>query len=333
MGGPASPSHPTPHPPLGRALYSTIQFSNAIFAVMVNSFLSNAQYLFQDLFIVFILSLTLGGTPAAAHLTFKRPSGRLLSPYNLTLCALFVLATIAAQGAVYNVVLQESWYGTPAYPSTDGTDLNSAVPVTSSLFLLASYQYVACAIIFSFGAPWKRGVWLNRPFSGWLTLVIAVSLWLQLDPLPNVYALLGIMPMPYKWQLSLLGWGAFSMLMYGAVMLCLVRSRRAGLFSRGGVLGRCCGGAPEKPHARLRKEWAKLMSGKAVVSGGSSSSSGSGAPLVTPWDKTDKSVNTPSVEVVVSNPISGRSWEEGEGVLLSLPNAQPGGRWSPLASN
>jgi magnesium-transporting ATPase (P-type) len=38
--------------------YSVIQFANALLAVQVGSFMSNSQYLLQDLWIVFVLSLT-----------------------------------------------------------------------------------------------------------------------------------------------------------------------------------------------------------------------------------------------------------------------------------
>jgi P-type E1-E2 ATPase len=38
--------------------YSTIQFANALLIVFVGSFLSNNEYLYQDLWTVFVLSLT-----------------------------------------------------------------------------------------------------------------------------------------------------------------------------------------------------------------------------------------------------------------------------------
>ena len=84
---------------------------------MVGSFLSNAEYLYQDLYIVFFLALTLGSTPAAKRLTRKRPSGRLLSAYNLTLCSGFIVCTFAAQFSAFQHALAQPWYGTSEYPT------------------------------------------------------------------------------------------------------------------------------------------------------------------------------------------------------------------------
>jgi cation-transporting ATPase 13A3/4/5 len=91
------------------ALYSTIQFANALLCVTMQSFLSNNQFLYQDLFIVFILALFLGKTPASPTLTKKRPSSNLLSIYNMLICFGFIGLTFAMQGMVFGLVKQESW--------------------------------------------------------------------------------------------------------------------------------------------------------------------------------------------------------------------------------
>ena len=74
-----------------------------------DSFLANAQYLWQDLVIVFVLALTMGSTPSASKLTPKRPSGRLLSPFNLAVCLGFILLTFVMQGIVYAAVQKQDW--------------------------------------------------------------------------------------------------------------------------------------------------------------------------------------------------------------------------------
>ena len=47
--------------------------------------------------VVFILALSLGSTASATRLTVKRPSGRLLSTYNLVLMGGFIALTVAWQ--------------------------------------------------------------------------------------------------------------------------------------------------------------------------------------------------------------------------------------------
>jgi cation-transporting ATPase 13A2 len=148
------------------ALYSTIQFTNAVLIVFSDSFLSNNEYLYQDLFIVFILALTLGSTPSARKLTPKRPSANLLSLYNLTICFGFIAVTLIMQGIVFLRVQQQSWYNTEAYPASMNEDddeegTNSRIPETTTVFLMAMLQYVAVAIIFSIGYPWKLPTYTN----------------------------------------------------------------------------------------------------------------------------------------------------------------------------
>jgi hypothetical protein len=243
------------------ALYSTIQFANAMFAVTVNSFLSNNEYLYQDLFTVFILALTLGSTPANASLTRKRPSGQLLSAYNLALCGGFILLTFVAQGAAYVGVRSQPWYGSAEYPTRMGDDpegTNASVPETSSVFLVAMYQYVAVAIIFSVGHPWKQPTWTNTPFCGWLLVVVAVSTWVLLCDDAGVYRFLGVQRMPRGWHAALGGYAALGLALYAVFIGGAWLAKARGWFAALGARARALRGAPPaapKPHKALRAEW------------------------------------------------------------------------------
>jgi cation-transporting ATPase 13A3/4/5 len=120
------------------ALYSTIQFCNALLIVFRQSFLSNNEYLYQDLFVVFILALTMGSTPSATKLTRKRPSANLLSLYNLTLSCGFILLTFAFQAWAFGKVREQPWYDTPEYPvamdpEQDEEGTNSVIPETTTV--------------------------------------------------------------------------------------------------------------------------------------------------------------------------------------------------------
>lgn len=246
------------------ALYSTIQFANAVFAVLVNSFLSNNEYLYQDLFMVFVLALTLGSTPANPRLTRKRPSGRLLSPFNLVLCAGFILLTFTAQGIVYAAVQGQPWYNSAAYPTTmpvDDTGLNPAVPVTSSVFLVAMFQYVAVAIIFSVGHPWKQPTWTNLPFCGWLAIVTVVSVGVLFARDPRLYELLGAMMMPAEWHVALAAYAAMALGFYAVFIAAVWYAKKAGGFAWLARAVRRVRGLPlsVKPHKRMRAEWRSQM--------------------------------------------------------------------------
>lgn len=75
------------------------------------------MYLYQDLFTVFVLALTMGNTPASTKLTAKRPSGRLFSGQNLLLTLGFIAFTFGLQAHVFLTVRKKDWYDTLAYPA------------------------------------------------------------------------------------------------------------------------------------------------------------------------------------------------------------------------
>jgi len=98
-----------------------------------------------------VLSLTLGATPSNLTLTRKRPSGRLLSPYNVAVCVTFIVLTFIHQAIVVRRAQASWWYsaedasGQPLYPKRvpedqDAEKTNSAVPETTSVLLLANAQ-------------------------------------------------------------------------------------------------------------------------------------------------------------------------------------------------
>jgi magnesium-transporting ATPase (P-type) len=252
------------------ALYSVIQFSNALLVVFCNSFLSNAMYLWQDLFIVALLALSLGSTPASHKLTKKRPTGRLLSAYNLTLAFFFMLATVAAQAIVFFQVRKQPWYNTTAYPnamvpSEDKEGVNAEIPETSSVFLMASFQYVAVAYIFSDARPWKQAVHMNLGFSTWLLVVFAVSLLLLALPWYQLYGWLSLQKLPSEWLRTLVLWSLFAMAVYFIVFYAARYARRRGVFTQ---IEQRIFGVHMKQHKLVRKQLARIMQ---VVAGESSS--------------------------------------------------------------
>lgn len=94
--------------------------------------------LYQDLFIVFILALTLGNTPSSRTLTVKRPSANLLSLYNLLLSCGFIALTFGLQAWAFYAVEEQPWYDTPEYPASMDPELdeegtNSVIPTTTSV--------------------------------------------------------------------------------------------------------------------------------------------------------------------------------------------------------
>lgn len=106
-------------------------------ATPIASFIVAAD-LYQDLFIVFILALTLGNTPSSRTLTVKRPSANLLSLYNLLLSCGFITLTFGLQAWAFYAVEEQPWYDSEEYPASMDPELdeegtNSVIPTTTSV--------------------------------------------------------------------------------------------------------------------------------------------------------------------------------------------------------
>jgi hypothetical protein len=134
-------------------------------------------------------------------------------------------------------------------PGTDAEGTNSAIPETTSIFIVAAFQFIGCALIFSVGHPWKKWPTANPAFCCWLGVVALSTLYLTLAPSDSMYALLSLQRPPYSWNLSLLGFGIAAVLSYfvalGGVFYAKAQGWLAALECR----------PPPKPHKILRREW------------------------------------------------------------------------------
>lgn len=243
------------------ALYSTIQFANALLVVFCDSFLSNNMYLYQDLWVVFILSLTFGSTRAALKLTRKRPSGRLFSPSNVLTVVMFIMITFVVQGVAFLQVKKQPWYGdsdhpTRMDPADDPMDTNHRIPETTAVFLIASFQYIACASIFSGrGRPWKRSTWTNPILMFWMAVITisAVVLLIFQENFPWVYDYIGLQPIPKSFRYTLL------IIALGGIVLYYLGIGLVDLMKILGYLKRIDWDKKEKTHKQLRRVWADIM--------------------------------------------------------------------------
>lgn len=243
------------------ALYSTIQFANALLSVLCDSFLSNNMYLYQDLWVVFILSLTFGSTRASPKLTRKRPSGRLFSPSNVLTVVVFIAITFITQAIAFMGVRRQSWYGDEDHPTRmdpdePGSAGNHRIPETSSVFLIAAYQYISCATIFSGrGRPWKRSTWTNPILIFWMGVITfsAVILLIFQDTFRSIYDYIGLLPMPSAWRYTLLA------IAVGGIGGYYIGIGLVDLSKYAGLLKKIDWDKKEKIHTRLRREWVETM--------------------------------------------------------------------------
>ena len=255
---PRSP-HPARPPPRLQALYSTIQFATALLAAFSASFLSNNEYMAQDLFIVLILALTLGASPATTTLSRKRPSADLLSLRSCGLAAALIIATFAWQG----VARAAAPAAVLPPPGDDAEGTNSAIPITTSLFLMGCGQLVAVALVFADGAPWKRSPARNLPFAAWAALVTAAVALLLADPdalAGAPYAWLSLVPLPPTWRAQLAGLTLAAAATYLATAAATRALHAAGAFSAAQRRMPCAGCRRQRSlHRVLADAWARKL--------------------------------------------------------------------------
>ena len=156
------------------AMYSLIQFGAAILCYFVGSVLGNWQYLYQDMWVVFILTLLMGGVEAVDDLSVKRPSGDLLSFSNLLSILSHAGICLSFQVIVFTTTQHQPGY--VALQDQPGFNNSASTMETTSLYYFSNFQYLLYAVLFARGWPWKRPVYSNLRFTAWCLVVLASNL-------------------------------------------------------------------------------------------------------------------------------------------------------------
>lgn len=151
-----------------------VQFTAVILLYFRGSVLGNWEYLLQDMFIVFPLTVALGGTRATAHLSRKRPSGNLLSAPNVANVLGHMAICFALQLLVFHLSQQQADFY--PYSSDPSFDNGPRTYESTSLYLYSNFQFIFMAVLFARGHPWKASVWTNRQFTRWTLVCVVVCL-------------------------------------------------------------------------------------------------------------------------------------------------------------
>ncbi|XP_043989032.1 polyamine-transporting ATPase 13A3-like isoform X3 [Gambusia affinis] len=164
------------------ALYSIIQYISVILLYWILSNLGDFQFLFIDLVIILIIAFTMSLNPAWKDLVRQRPPSSLISGPLLCSVLTQILTCLAFQVLAFYLVQQQSWYErwTPqsdacnvSRPSSfsdrrNGTASHDHKNIrnyeNTSLFYVSSFQYLAVAIVFSKGKPFRQPSYKNWPF-------------------------------------------------------------------------------------------------------------------------------------------------------------------------
>lgn len=162
------------------ACYSLIQLITCVllYSIWWDSRLTDPQFLWIDIFLVFPLSFFMGATKPREELSSRKPPGALVS---LSVVGSVILQTILhfLSQLLFFIYLSKSYI--PQYHPE--WDLHtSTVFRVGALFLFANFEYVGTCLAYSISKPWRKGIWTNYAFAISLTLLFAGNVWMTFYP-------------------------------------------------------------------------------------------------------------------------------------------------------
>uniref|UniRef100_A0A669D4P2 Polyamine-transporting ATPase 13A3 n=1 Tax=Oreochromis niloticus TaxID=8128 RepID=A0A669D4P2_ORENI len=196
------------------ALYSIIQFISVILLYSVLSNLGDFQFLFIDLIIILTIAFTMSLNPAWKELVWRRPPSSLISGQLLCSVLTQILTCLVFQVLAFLLVRQQSWYETWT-PQSDACNVSRSifslrVNVTdpqnhknirnyenTSLFYISAFQYLAVAIVFSKGKPFRQPSYKNCKAKTVLSAIGAALTALRLLLPPQIVCV------PHDWRVTL----------------------------------------------------------------------------------------------------------------------------------
>ncbi|XP_054482995.1 polyamine-transporting ATPase 13A3-like isoform X2 [Anoplopoma fimbria] len=202
------------------ALYSIIQYLSVTLLYSILSNLGDFQFLFIDIAIILIIAFTMSLNPAWKELVWHRPPSSLISGRLLCSVLTQILTCMVFQVLAFLLVRQQSWYETWT-PQSDAcnvsrSSLSLSRNVTSphdhkniknyentTLFYVSCFQYLAVAIIFSKGKPFRQPSYKNWPFMLSCIGLYTFVLFIMLYPVPAIDSFLEIVCVPHDWRVTL----------------------------------------------------------------------------------------------------------------------------------
>jgi len=186
------------------ALYSMIQYITVTILYSYGAELTDAQFLYIDLFSIMPLALFMSRTGPSKHLSVKQPSGALISVPILTSVLGQTVVQLIFQALTLYHLSRQDWYVKFNPDENKGADTAVAVSYeASALFLVSNIQYLATVLAFSEGKPFRKSFVTNPLFLASFVILLLGGLLLFFDAWPWFNAQIGIRWMPPEFRLSL----------------------------------------------------------------------------------------------------------------------------------
>jgi len=181
------------------SIYALIQTYNVAVLYYRGSALSDAEFLYQDIYVVLPIALTMGMIQPTNKLSKKRPTENLLSAKVLT--GMFGQCIIQAVGQILMAAIlsKQYWYIEPEvfYEAevalTEDEDANPPDYDKSAVFLVAVFQLTATVLAFSSGKPFRKPFYTNILFTISIIISGVTTLVLILVPIPKLIEFIGML--------------------------------------------------------------------------------------------------------------------------------------------
>ena len=163
-------------------MYSLVQFIAVTMVMVLQSYLSENQYLSVDIFIIIPLAFFIPATGPYKHLTKHHPTDSLISyPVISSILSQTVIAFAFQLGAHYLAYYKlkkygedDDAYGEVCQPDDEGTDIR-ACPDNTAIFLISNMQYLITAFAFSISKPFKSPIYTNYYLTFFMIFAFAYS--------------------------------------------------------------------------------------------------------------------------------------------------------------
>ncbi|CAI4229537.1 unnamed protein product [Auanema sp. JU1783] len=178
--------------------YSLTQFFTVMQLYYISNILTDGQFMYIDMFLITLLALLFGNTPAYPRLHYCPPPTRLLSIASMTSVIGQLLIMGTTQLFVFIWTTYQPWF--VPYEPPQGPDPEDKRSMQgTALFCVSVFQYITLAVVYSKGKPFRGGITSNRLFLGAIVSVTLVSAFIVLSANEWVDVAIGNIRIP-DWQ-------------------------------------------------------------------------------------------------------------------------------------
>ncbi|KHJ93183.1 IC domain protein, HAD ATPase, P-type family [Oesophagostomum dentatum] len=153
--------------------YSLTQFSSIMLLYWISTNLTDFQFLYIDMFLITLVAVFFGNTPASDYLSSTPPPTRLLSLASVVSVVGQLLIMALTQLYVFIMITWQPWFVPYSVPVGDETEDKRSMQGTA-LFCTTTLQYITLALINSKGEPYRKPIFYNVPLCITLFVVTVV---------------------------------------------------------------------------------------------------------------------------------------------------------------